>query len=106
MRRRGYQIGLAQLQAGNVQQAKADLKEAISIEPNSTEAVLALAELNIQTGAIQPAIEDLVAFIAREPRMLQAQVLLGSAYLALARREPARQPARPAVKATRKFRSL
>ena len=91
-----YQLGLAQLQAGNIQQAKAELKEATSIAPNFTEAVLLLAELNIQTGAVQPAIEDLERFVARQPKVFQAHVLLGSAYLA--KREP--------VRATEAFRKL
>src|SRR5207249_5001353 len=46
-----YQLGIAQIQVGNLQQAKAELKEAISAAPNLTEAVLLLAELNIQEGA-------------------------------------------------------
>ena len=54
-----YQLALAHLQAGSVQQAKAELKEATTIAPNFVEAVLLLAELNIQTGAVHPAIEDL-----------------------------------------------
>ena len=43
-----YQLALAQLQAGNIQQAKAELKEATSLAPNFAEAVLALAQLNLQ----------------------------------------------------------
>lgn len=43
-----YLIGMAQLQAGNVQQAKAAMREATTIAPNFTEAVLGLAELNLR----------------------------------------------------------
>ena len=53
-----YQLALAQLKGGSLQQAKTELKEASSIAPNFGEAVLLLAQLNIQTGAAQPAIEQ------------------------------------------------
>jgi tetratricopeptide (TPR) repeat protein len=81
-----YQLALAQLQAGNLQQAKGELKEATTIDPNFTDAVLLLAELDIQTGAHQPAIEALEKLIAKQPRTLQAYRVLGLAYLA--KREP------------------
>ena len=51
-----YQLALAQLQAGSLQQAKAELKEAIRIAPAFVEPALLLAQLNIQTGAPQPAV--------------------------------------------------
>src|SRR5262249_15342638 len=77
-----YQLALAQLQAGNVQQAKAELKEATSIAPNFDDAVLLLAELNLQTRAVQPAIEDLERFVKQRPQSFNANVILGTAYLA------------------------
>src|SRR5262245_44836456 len=39
-----YQLAVAELQEGNPEQAKTDLKEAISIAPNLAEAVFLLAE--------------------------------------------------------------
>ena len=87
-----YQLGLAQLQTtSNLQQAKAELKEATSIAPDFTEAVLLLAELNIQAGAVQPAIEDLERLIARPPTIVRAYALLGTAFLV--KREPAKATA-------------
>src|SRR4029453_17119592 len=70
-----YQLALAQLQAGNLQQAKAELKEATSVSPNFADAVLLQAQLNLQTGAVGPAIEDLERLIAHDPKILQAHVL-------------------------------
>src|SRR5439155_840116 len=67
-----YQLGLAQLMAGNPQQAKAELKEATSLAPNFSDAVLLLAQLNLRTGAVQPAIDDLERFVAGQPRALNA----------------------------------
>src|SRR5439155_26547877 len=72
------------------------LKDATSVAPNLTEAVLLLAELNIQTGAFRPAIEDLERFVARQPTVFEAHMLLGRAYLGNG--EP--------VKATEAFRRL
>ena len=91
-----HQLALAQLQAGNVQQAKTELAEATRVAPNYPEATLLLAELNIQTGAPDPAINDLEKLIGRQPRALQAYGLLGTAHLA--KREPA--------KATEAYRKL
>src|SRR5438309_7187888 len=81
-----YQLALAQLQAGNLQQAKSELTEALAIAPDFVEATLVLGELNIQTGAPAPAIEMLEKLIAKHPNEARAYVLLGSAYLA--NREP------------------
>jgi tetratricopeptide (TPR) repeat protein len=94
-----YHLGLAQFHTRNLQQAKAELKEAISAAPNLTEAVLLLAELNIQAGVVQPAIEDLQSFLARQPSVVEAHRLLGLAYLA--KRDPAR-----ATEAFRKLQAL
>ncbi|MBI3108271.1 MAG: hypothetical protein HYY95_22295 [Candidatus Rokubacteria bacterium] len=49
---------LAHLQAGSPQQAKGELKEAVTIAPRFADAVLLLADLNIKSGAAQPAVED------------------------------------------------
>ena len=46
-----YQRALAQLQAGSPQQAKTELKEAVTIAPSFADAVPLLADLNIRAGA-------------------------------------------------------
>ena len=84
-----HQLALAQLQAGSPQQAKTELKEAVTIAPNFADAVLLLlAEITIRAGAAQSAIEDLERLLARQPKASAALVLPGSAYLA--KREPGR----------------
>jgi tetratricopeptide (TPR) repeat protein len=72
-----YHLALAQLEAGSVQQAKAELGP---IAPNFPDAALLLADLHVQTGAPDPAIEILQKLLARQPNF-RAYVLLGSAYL-------------------------
>jgi tetratricopeptide (TPR) repeat protein len=81
-----YQLALAHLQAGNTQQARAELNEATNVDPNFTEASLLGAELDIRTGAVAPAIEALQRTTANRPSEVRAYVLLGLAYLSS--REP------------------
>ena len=77
-----YQLALAQLQAGNIQQAKSELRETVNGAPNYTQAALVLAELNIRTGATQTAIQDLERLLAGQPSVPGAYALLSPAYLA------------------------
>src|SRR5437899_3573727 len=81
-----YQLALAYLQTGNLQQAKVELQEATTTDQNFIDAALLQAELDIQTGAHQPAIEALEKLIAKRPGDIRAYLLLGSAYLA--KRDP------------------
>ncbi|MGH9459772.1 MAG: tetratricopeptide repeat protein, partial [Vicinamibacteria bacterium] len=52
-------LAQAQIQAGNMEQAKSELREAVTIAPNFAEAVFLLSRVNIETAAPDPAIEDL-----------------------------------------------
>ncbi len=72
-----YHLALAYLAAGNVQQAKAELKDVTADFPD---AALLLADLHLQTGATDPAIDVLTHLVAKHPNF-PAYVLLGSAYL-------------------------
>ena len=76
-----YQLARAQIQAGNIQQAKSELRDAVISAPGHADAVFLLAQLNIQTDAPEPAIEDLTSFIEGHPQVARAHQLLGSAYL-------------------------
>src|SRR4029453_2055313 len=91
-----YQLAMAYLRAGNVQSARAALKEATTTNPNFTDAVLLQAELDVQAGAPHLAIETLEKLIAKQPNEMRAYVVLGSAYLA--KREP--------VKAAQAYRKV
>src|SRR5207249_9312593 len=86
-----YQLALAHLQAGNLQQARVELKESTTYDPNFTDAALLQAELQIQGGAHEPAVEALEKLVAKQPGDVRAYVLLGSAYLA--KRDPVRAAA-------------
>lgn len=72
-----YQLALAYVNAGNVQQAKAEVADVAADFPD---AAILLADLHLQTGALDPAIEVLNTVIAKQPSF-PAYVLLGSAYL-------------------------
>ena len=91
-----YQLALAHLQAGNVDQAKMALNDATTNASGFIDAQLLLAELNIRTGKIDPAIEALEGIIEKQPKTGRAYVLLGSAYLAK----------KEAVKATETYRQF
>src|SRR5262249_16034962 len=86
----------AHVQAGNLQQAKVEAKEATTHDPNFIDAELLQAELQIQGGAHQAAVEALEKLVAKQPGDVRAYVLLGSAHLA--KREP--------VKATEAYRKV
>ncbi len=77
-----HRLALAQPQAGHLQQARADLKEAATLDPGLVESTLLLAELDIQAGALQPAIERLEGLVARQPRAVPMRALLGRVHLA------------------------
>ena len=77
-----HQLALAHLQAGNIQQAKSELRETKRLAPNLLEASLLLSQLDIQSGAVRPAIDDLERLIARRPDALAAYALLVTGHLA------------------------
>ena len=72
-----YQLAMAYASAGNLQQAKAELKDVAAGFPD---AALLLADLHLQTNAPEAAIEVLKPLIAKHPGF-QAYLLLGTAYL-------------------------
>ena len=93
-----YQLAVAHVQNADPEQAKAELREAISLTPNYADAIFLLAELNIQSGSLDPAIDDLKKFVEQFPKvpMPRAHELLAAAYLR--KREPA--------KATEEYRKI
>lgn len=74
-----YLLGLACIQAGDIGQAKANLKEATTLDPNATGAILHLAELNILTGASRSATDELLRLLQKTPKNFEALVLLADA---------------------------
>jgi tetratricopeptide (TPR) repeat protein len=79
-----YNLALAQLEAGNINQAKSELKD---ITADFPDAALLLADLHLQSGAVEPAVEILEKLLAKQPNF-QGYVLLGTAYMR--KREPAK----------------
>jgi Tfp pilus assembly protein PilF len=53
-----YSLGLAHLGNRDIQQAKAELAEAVKLNPNWNEARIVLAEVNLETGAFDLAIQE------------------------------------------------
>jgi tetratricopeptide (TPR) repeat protein len=76
-----HQLALAHVAAGNLQQAKVELRAALDAAPGFMNSVLLLARLNMQTDALAPAIHDLESFVAQQPNAAPAYLLLGEAYL-------------------------
>jgi tetratricopeptide (TPR) repeat protein len=80
-----YQLALAYLQNNNLNQAKAALDQAVSTSPNYTDAILLLAEINVQTGHGEMVIEPMTNLLKRNPDLRRAAVLLAAAYGSLDR---------------------
>lgn len=76
-----YQLALAHIQAGNVEQAKSELRQAVNTAPNYVDALVLLSQLNVRTNAEDTAIADLEGFVSRQPNVPQVYSLLGAAYM-------------------------
>ena len=77
-----YHLALAYLQNSDPPKAAASLAQAIALEPNFTEAILLLAELNLRKGDASAAIAAMSQLVKQHPRMAQAHLLLAAAHLA------------------------
>ena len=66
------------LQDGNTAQAAAALSEAVALNPDYTDAVLLLAEVNLRAGENQAVIDSMSALLKKRPDLLQAQTLLAA----------------------------
>jgi putative PEP-CTERM system TPR-repeat lipoprotein len=77
------QLRLAQAYLLNAEEAKAEvsLKQALTIDTNSPDAIIALAELSIGKGDPVPAERSLEQLIKRHPELSQAHLLLAAAYI-------------------------
>jgi tetratricopeptide (TPR) repeat protein len=81
-----YQLARAYLENNNnTNQAKAALEQAISANPNYTDAILLLAEINVRTGHSEMVIEPLTDLLRRNPYLRRAALLLTAAYGSLDR---------------------
>lgn len=80
-----YQLARAYLASNNANQAKVVLDQAVSINPNYTDAVLLLSETNVRFGHGEMAIEPLTNLLKRSPDLKGAALLLAAAYGSLDR---------------------
>jgi tetratricopeptide (TPR) repeat protein len=75
-----YQLARAYLKNNNVNQAKLALEQAISANPNYTDAVLLLAEVNLRLGHADMAIKPMTDLLKRIPELKNAALFLATAY--------------------------
>src|SRR5438045_9346797 len=75
-----YQLARAYLKNNNVSQAKRVLEQAVSSNPGYLDAVLLLAETNIQTGHSESAIEPLARVLRTNLEHRSAAIVLAPAY--------------------------
>jgi tetratricopeptide (TPR) repeat protein len=80
-----YQLARAYLANNNLNQAKLALDQAISANPNYTDAVLLLAEINLRVGHGDQVIKPMTDLLKRIPDMRKAALLLAAAYGSLDR---------------------
>ena len=74
-----YQLGLAQLVNHDTAKAIVSLNEAVTLDPDFADAVLALAQLNINKGDYSPVVSSLTRLIKQKPQIAQAHLLLANA---------------------------
>lgn len=60
--------GIIQLEAGNLEPARADLERAVALNPRSPDAHFARGTLRLRSGTLKEALEDLDLAIALDPR--------------------------------------
>lgn len=77
-----YQLALAYLKIAQPFRAEGYLQQALRFSPNYPEAILQMAELNLQKGNPADAVAALVALIGQRPQISRTYVLLAQAYRA------------------------
>jgi tetratricopeptide (TPR) repeat protein len=80
-----YQLARAYLKNNNTNQAKVALDQAISTNPNYTDAILLLAEINLRSGHGEMVIEPMIGLLKKSPDLRRAALLLAAAYGSLDR---------------------
>ena len=78
-----HQLAHAYLQDGKTVQAARALDQAIAVNPDDTEAVLLLGEVNLRTGKAQEVVTAMRGLLAKRPDLVQAQIILAQAYQSL-----------------------
>ena len=94
-----YHLGRAYLQNHDPARAILALQKAVAAKPDYAEAILLLAQLNLQTGNPQPVVEGMVELLKKRPDMTAAQSLLAEAYRLQGRLDDAAAVIREQIKA-------
>jgi len=77
-----YNLAIAHLLNRDLAKAIASLNEAVRIEPDYTDAVMLLSELNLRKGDASAAIASLRQLLQRQSNNVPAHLLIANAYLA------------------------
>ncbi|MEO5958635.1 MAG: tetratricopeptide repeat protein [Opitutaceae bacterium] len=80
-----FQLGIAHLQAKNPKAAADAFKQAIAQNPDHEQAIVLLAQLNLQSGDAQAAALAMADLLTKRPNLEQAQLLFMNAMGALGR---------------------
>jgi tetratricopeptide (TPR) repeat protein len=80
-----YELARTYLKNNNMNQAKVVLDQAISRNPNYTDAMLLLADINLRSGHGEAVIEPMTRLLKRNPESRSAALLLAAAYGSLDR---------------------
>jgi tetratricopeptide (TPR) repeat protein len=78
-----YQLGLAQVAAGNLAGANTNLSQAVRISPRFPPAALALAQLQVRQGDHAAALALMAPYARQEPPIVEARLLVAGAHRAL-----------------------
>lgn len=84
-----FQLAVAYLQTTNMDRAAAMLEQAISLNPNYTEAVILQGRLNLSRGDAAGVVNSMLGLIKRQPDAKAAHVLLADGYRMLRRPDDA-----------------
>src|SRR5205085_6533099 len=82
-----FGLARAYLSAKNTGQAASALEQAIATNPNYTEAILALGELNLRSGKPQAVAAAMADLLKKRPGLLPASLMLADTYQVLSRPE-------------------
>ena len=80
-----YQLARAYLSNNEINQARTALDQAISANPNYTDPILLLAELNLRSGHADMVIKPMTDLLRKTPELRNAALFLAAAYGALDR---------------------
>ncbi len=80
-----YQLAKAYLRSNQSARAAASLKQAVAIDPDYSDAILLLAELNLRMDDPAAVVPAMVGLLRKQPKLVRAQLFLTDAYRALGR---------------------